>query len=125
MDPIGLSLENYDAVGSWRDTERDNTPIDASALAADGAKFEGPSGLRAALMRRPELFVETVASKLLTYGLGRGLDHHDAPAVRAITQQAARHDYSFSSLLLGVVNSVPFQWREAAKTSDAGQVASR
>jgi hypothetical protein len=111
MDPIGFALENFDAVGVWR-TRDAGTPIDASGELFDGTKVDGVVTLRQALLKRPEVFAGTVTRKLLTYALGRGLDHHDVPAVRAIVREAARHDYRFSSLVLGIVNSVPFQMRE-------------
>ena len=87
MDPVGFSLENYDAVGRWRTTEED-TPIDASGNLPDGGQFAGVSGLRHALLSRPELFVTTLTEKLLTYGLGRGLESYDAAAVRKIVRDA-------------------------------------
>lgn len=112
MDPVGFSLENYDAVGRWR-TAEEGKPIDASGGLPDGSKFEGVAGLQKALLGRPELFVTTVTEKLLTYSLGRGVEYYDAPAVRKIVREARTQDYRFSSLLLGVVNSAPFQMRRS------------
>src|ERR1700676_5470229 len=112
MDPVGFSLENYDAVGRWRTTDED-APIDTSGNLPDGGQFAGVSGLRQALLSRPELFVTTLTEKLLTYGLGRGLESYDAPAVRKIVQDAGANDYHFSSLILGIVNSTPFQMRRS------------
>jgi len=112
MDPVGFSLENYDAVGRWR-TDETGAPIDASGNLPDGIKFEGASGLRQALMSRPELFVTTMTEKLLTYGLGRGLEYYDAAAVRKIVRDAHSKDDRFSSLILGIVNSTPFQMRRS------------
>ena len=112
MDPAGLSMENYDAIGRWRDTEGDK-PIDAAGSLPGGAVFEGVAGLRKALLERPEVFVGTVAEKLLVYALGRGLDHTDAPAVRAIVRAAAERNYRLSELVLGVVRSTPFQMRRS------------
>ena len=112
MDPIGLSVENFDAIGRWRTTEGD-APVDASGGFPDGSTFAGAAGLRKALLHRPELFVTTFTEKLLTYALGRGLEHHDAPAVRTITRSAASDDYRFSSLILGIVKSTPFQMRRS------------
>ena len=115
MDPVGLSLEKFDAVGRWRARTGTNHPIiDTSGSLPDGTKFEGAAGLRQALVSRPDLFVTTLAEKLLTYGLGRGVEYYDAPAVRAITREAARSDYRFSSLILAIVNSTPFQMRKAS-----------
>ena len=112
MDPVGFSLENYDAVGRWRTAEED-TPIDASGGLPDGVKFAGVSGLRHALLSHPELFVTTLTEKLLTYGLGRGLESYDAPAVRKIVREARNNDYRFSSIVLGIVNSTPFEMRRS------------
>ena len=112
MDPLGLSLENYDAIGRWRTLGESATPIDASGMSPDGARFEGPDGLRSALLGS-DRFVATLTEKMLTYALGRGLEHYDAPAVRAVLREAARDDYRFSSLVLGVVQSTPFRMRRA------------
>jgi hypothetical protein len=110
MDPIGLSLENFDAVGAWRALDG-GAPIDATTRLGDGTVIDGPVALRRALLKRPEVFVATVTEKLMIYALGRGLSYHDLPAVRAIVNSAAGQDYRFSSLILGVVRSVPFQMR--------------
>jgi Protein of unknown function (DUF1592)/Protein of unknown function (DUF1588)/Protein of unknown function (DUF1585)/Protein of unknown function (DUF1587)/Protein of unknown function (DUF1595)/Planctomycete cytochrome C len=111
IDPAGLSLENFDAVGRWRTRSEAGTPIDASGGLPDGSTFDGASGLRQALLARPELVVGNAIEKLLTYALGRGLDYHDAAAVRRITRDAVTHDYRFSSLVLGIVRSTPFRMR--------------
>ena len=113
MDPVGFALENYDAVGRWRDSEG-GTPIDASATLFDGTVVNGVSELQAALLRRPELFVGTIAEKLLTFATGRGVESYDAPAVRAILRDARADEYRFSSLVLGVVKSTSFQMRKAS-----------
>ena len=118
MDPLGFALEPFDAVGGARAGK-----IDASGTLPDGTPFDGPAGLRAALLRRPEIFVGTLAEKLFTYALGRGLEYYDAPAIRAVTRDAARHDYAFSSLILSVVQSVPFQMRTAASEAVATAAA--
>ena len=112
MDPIGFSLENYDAVGRWR-VHEDGTPIDPSGSLPDGSKFEGASGLQQALLGRPELFVTTVSEKLLTYALGRGVEPYDAPAIRGVVREAQAKDFRFSSVILGIVNSAPFQMRRS------------
>ena len=112
MDPAGLSMENFDAIGRWRDAEG-GAAIDAAGSLPGGEDFAGVAGLRGALLDRPEVFVGTVAEKLLTYALGRGLDHADAPAVRAIMRAAAADDYRLSSLILGIVESTPFQMRRS------------
>jgi mono/diheme cytochrome c family protein len=110
MDPLGLALENFDAVGRWRTLGESAAPIDASGSLPDGTRFQGPAGLREALLQS-DRFVPTVTEKLLTYALGRGLEYYDAPAVRAIVRNAARDEYRFSSLILGVVQSAPFRMR--------------
>ncbi len=111
MDPPGFALEQFDAVGRYRTRNEANAPIDASGVLPDGTVFEGAAGLREALLGRPDLFVTTLTEKLLVYALGRGVEHHDAPAIRAITREAAADGHRFSSLILGVVKSPPFQMR--------------
>jgi hypothetical protein len=113
LDPIGFALENFDAVGAWR-THDAGVPIDASGQLANGLKVDGVVALRQALLSEPEVFVTTVAKKLLTYALGRGLDYRDMPEVRAIVRNAAQDNYRFSSLILGVVHSTPFRMTTAA-----------
>jgi hypothetical protein len=110
IDPPGFALENYDAVGRWR-SDDDGAAIDASGRLAGGATFQGPHGLRDALLNQPELFVSTITEKLMTYALGRGLEPYDAPAVRKIVHDAGGRDYRFSSLVLGIVGSTPFEMR--------------
>jgi hypothetical protein len=112
MDPIGFALENYDAVGRWRDAEG-GKPIDASGGLPDGSKFEGASGLQRALLSRPEVFTTTFTAKLLTYALGRGVEYYDAPSVRAIVRQAQANDFRFSSFIVGIAGSTPFQMRRS------------
>jgi hypothetical protein len=112
MDPLGFSLENYDAVGRWR-TAEDNKPIDASGGLPDGSKFDGVAGLQKALLSRPEIFVTTLSEKLLTYALGRGVEYYDAPAIRKIVRDARASDYRFSTIVLGIVESTPFQMRRS------------
>jgi hypothetical protein len=118
MDPIGFALENFDAVGAWR-THDAGATIDASGELADGTVVNGVSAVRAALLRRPDVFVGTLTEKLLTYALGRGLDYHDMPAVRAIVRDAAADNYRFSSIVLGIVKSAPFQNRLSPMPSAA------
>jgi hypothetical protein len=110
MDPIGLSLETFDAVGRRRRAEA-GTPIDASGGLPDGSRFADVDGLEAALLRRPELFVGAFAEKLQTYALGRGVEYYDAPAIRAIVRDARSQGFRISSIILGVVKSQPFQMR--------------
>ncbi len=112
MDPIGFALENFDAVGEWRTREAGGS-IDASGQLADGTPIDGVVTLREALVRHPENFASTLTEKLLTYGLGRGLDYYDMPVVRAIVRDSARSDYRFSAIVMGIVRSTPFQMRSA------------
>ena len=111
MDPIGFSMENFDALGRWRDRDAGST-IDASGTLPEGTRFEGIPGLRKLLLDHSEEFVSTVTEKLLMYAVGRNLQYYDAPAVRQIVRGAARDNYTLTSLVLGVVKSVPFQMRE-------------
>jgi hypothetical protein len=111
MDPIGLALENFDAVGGWR-TEDAGRPIDASTQLFDGAAVDGAVALRAALLSREAVMVTTITEKLMTYALGRGLEYYDMPAVRAIVREAAHDDYRFSAVVHGIVTSVPFRMRQ-------------
>ncbi len=111
MDPVGLSLENFDAIGRWRALTAGLAPIDASGGLPDGTTFDGVAGLRQAILDRSDQFVRTLADKLLTYALGRATEHYDAPAVRAVERAAAAGGYRFSDLVLGIVRSTPFQMR--------------
>jgi hypothetical protein len=113
MDPVGLSMENFDAVGRWRTRTEDGMPVDASGGLPSGATFEGMAGLKQALLSHPDLFVNTVTEKLLTYALGRGIEYYDAPAVRGILRDTQNTDYQFSSLILSIVKSTPFQMRRS------------
>jgi hypothetical protein len=110
MDPIGLSLENFDAVGHWRETDS-GFKIDPSAQLTDGTKLDGPASLRKALLNRPEAFVGTMTEKLLMYAIGRETKYYDMPVVRAIMHDSETDRYRLSDLILGVVNSAPFQMR--------------
>lgn len=112
MDPLGFSLDNFDAVGRWRSKE-DGLPIDASGQLADGTKINGVEDLRHALLEHPERFVSTLTEKLMTYALGRGLEYYDMPVVRGITRDAARDDDRFSSIVMGIVQSTPFEMKRA------------
>ena len=112
MDPIGFSLENFDAVGAFRQ-EFENQPIDASGTMPDGDAFAGPAGLRGILLDRSDLFVGTLTQKMMTYALGRGLEYYDMPTVRQIVREAADDDYRWSSIVLGIVRSAPFQMRRS------------
>jgi hypothetical protein len=110
MDPLGFALENYDAIGRYRATE-DGRPIDASGVTPDGVKFEGLAGLRGIMEGRREDFVSTATEKLLVYALGRGVEYYDQPAIRKIVREAASGDYRWSSIIVGITKSAPFQMR--------------
>jgi hypothetical protein len=113
MDPIGFAMEHFDAVGRWRDTDGGQA-IDASGVFPGGATFDGIAGLKRELLRHPEQFASTAAERLLMYAVGRNLQYYDAPAVRAILREAAPSRYTLASLVLGVVKSRPFRFRESS-----------
>src|SRR5262249_16907369 len=113
MDPLGFSLENFDAVGRWRSTGEGGAPIDASGTLPDGMRVDGPDGLRMLLLQRQEQFVQTLTEKLLTYALGRSVEFFDMPTVRTITREAAGSDYRWSSIILGIIKSPSFQMRRS------------
>ena len=122
IDPPGLALENFDPIGRWR--ERDSgQPIDATTTLPGGIAVSGPSGLRDAILSRPELFVSTLTEKLMVYALGRRLEADDMPAVRRIVREAARTDYRFDDIVLGIVRSIQFQQKARFSTSQAPTVA--
>ena len=110
MDPIGFSLENFDAIGAWRTTDTGGT-VDASGILADGAPINGASDLLNILAAHPEEFVRTMTKMLMTYALGRGTDYYDMPVVRGIVRDGAKQNYRFSALVMGIVNSPPFQMK--------------
>jgi hypothetical protein len=118
MDPLGFSLENFDGVGEWR-TKDQSGPIDASGQLADGTKVEGPVTLRQALMKHPEQFTGTVAEKLMTYALGRGLEYYDMPVVRGIVRDSSKDNYKLTALIMGIVKSSPFQMRRSQGANEA------
>jgi hypothetical protein len=115
MDPLGFSLENFDALGKWRTTS-DGVPIDASASLPDGSRFEGIAGLRALLLNHREDFVRTFTDRLLSYSIGRGTEPSDWPAVRKIVRETASEDHRWSSIILAIVRSTPFQMSRRAGT---------
>ena len=114
MDPIGFALENFDAVGRWRTISESGEKIDASGVLPDGTKFNGPAELRAMLVKNREQFVAVVAEKLLVYALGRGLEYQDAPAIRQMVHRSEETNYSFESLVLGLVKSTPFTMKRSS-----------
>jgi hypothetical protein len=110
MDPIGFALENFDAVGQWRDHDGSNA-IDVSSKLPDGTVVDGVAGVKQLILKDPQRFVGAMTEKLLMYGIGRNVQYFDAPAVRKIVRDAAAGDYKFESLVLGVAKSAPFQMR--------------
>jgi hypothetical protein len=122
LDPLGFALENFDAVGQWQDQTVDGLPIDAAGVLADGTPVDGPQELRAALTAKPEVFAGAVAEKLLIYALGRGLEPADMPVVRSILRNAAKDDYRLTAIVLGIVDSLPFQMR--TKPGDPSELES-
>jgi hypothetical protein len=113
MDPLGFALENYDAVGRWRTTSETGLPFDTSGLLPDGTRFDGPRGLRTLLLGRHSQFISTVTGKLLTYALGRNLKPFDQSSVRKIATSTTNQNYSWSSIIVGVVQSTPFRMRRS------------
>ena len=112
MDPVGFSLENFDALGRWRNLE-EGRPVDASGGLPDGSKFSGIAGLEEALLKRPDVFVNTLAEKLLTFALGRAVEHYDGPAIRKVVREAEGADYRFSAIIVGLARSTPFTMRKS------------
>ena len=125
IDPLGLALENFDAVGQWRTLGDGGSALDTSGSLPGGQSFEGVAGLRQALLSRPDVFVGTLTEKLMTYALGRGIDYRDAPAVRQIRREAGRERYRFSSLVLAIARSAPFQMRRPGDHASEKAAASR
>jgi mono/diheme cytochrome c family protein len=124
MDPIGFALENFDAIGEWRAQDRwAGTPIDPSGVLIDGTKVSGPADLRKALVKRGPQFVQTLTEKLMTYALGRSVEYYDMPTVRQIVRDAARDNYRFSSLVMGIVKSAPFQMRKVPESDPVSTTA--
>jgi hypothetical protein len=127
MDTLGFALENFDAVGLWRQKDRiAESVIDSTGEMPDGTKLNGPDDLRNVLLANPNQFVQTLTEKLMTYALGRVTDYHDMPIVRGIVRDAAKDDYRFSSIVLHIVESDPFQKRQVpADTAPVQNTAQR
>jgi hypothetical protein len=123
IDPVGFALENFDAVGKWRERTREGLEIDSHGILANGTPVDGPVALREALLANPEVFASTVTEKMLIYGMGRGLEPSDMPVVRSIVRNAAEHDYSLTTIVLGIVDSYPFQMRTNGPASGATTIA--
>jgi hypothetical protein len=129
IDPVGFALENFDSVGHWRNAGLDGAPLDTSGVLADGSKVNGPVALREAILSHPDAFTTIVTERMLTYALGRGLEPDDMPVVRRIEKKAAQNDYKLSSIVMGIIESAPFQMRtklepaESVKTPGTASVA--
>jgi hypothetical protein len=119
IDPVGFALENFDAVGQWQTATTEGLKIDSAGVLADGTPIDGPVALRKAMTARPEVFVGTVTEKLMIYALGRGLEPVDMPVVRSILRGAAKNNYTMQALILGIVQSSPFQMRTKLSNNDA------
>jgi hypothetical protein len=114
MDPLGFALDNFDGIGGWRDSTGPGAPlIDSSGTLPDGTPFNGPKGLREILAKQKDMFVETFTERLLTYALGRGVEEYDRPVIRKIVHEASADDDRWSSIILNIVNSTPFQMRRS------------
>jgi len=122
IDPVGFALENFDSVGVWRGTGPDGAPLDVAGTLADGKQINGPAALREAILSRPDAFVTIVTERMLTYALGRGLEPADMPVVRRIVKKAAQNDYRLSSIVMGIVESAPFQMRTKLEAAAAGKL---
>jgi hypothetical protein len=123
IDPVGFSLENFNAVGQWREHEGEGEAIDAAGALPGVGEFRGIKGLEDALLSRPELFTATLTEKLLIFALGRGMEYYDAPAIRKIVRDAEKDKYRFSAVILGIVKSVPFQMRRATTPANETNTA--
>jgi hypothetical protein len=117
MDPLGFALENFDVIGGWRTIDETGNPVEPNGTTASGAKIDGFPGLRSYLLEQPEQFPRTVTEKLMAYALGRMLESYDRPAVRTIVRDAAAHDYRWSAIILGIVESPAFLTRASHTTN--------
>jgi hypothetical protein len=125
IDPVGFALENFNAVGQWQSTTREGLRIDSAGVLADGTAVDGPVALRKALLARPEVFVGTVTEKMMIYALGRGLEAVDMPVVRSIVKGSAKDNYAMQSIVLGIVQSNPFQMRTKLTNTSAVKTAAQ
>jgi hypothetical protein len=125
MDPLGLALENFNAIGRWRTVSESKEPVDATGELPTGGKFNGPDDLRRLLMGKPDQFVETITEKLMMYGTGRGLEYFDYPTLRSIVSNAAADKYRASSIVLGIVRSVPFRMRRPTDPQNETKIAAK
>jgi hypothetical protein len=123
IDPLGQALEGFNPIGEWRSVERESgVRIDSRGQLAGGREVESPADLREALAAEPDMFVQTLTEKLLTYALGRSIEYYDMPAVRRVVDEAAADDYTFASIVMAIANSRPFRMRTVPGTEDANEV---
>lgn len=122
IDPAGFALENFDSVGKWRDKGPDGSPLDVAGTLVDGTHINGPVELRNAILSRPDAFVTVITEKMMTYALGRGLEPPDMPVVRRIVRKASQNDYKLSSIVMGIVESAPFQMRTKLDPAQSGSL---
>jgi hypothetical protein len=118
IDPVGFALENFNSVGQWRESDVDGKPLDTAGVLADGSKVTGPVALRNVILSRPEAFATTLTERVMTYALGRGMEPSDMPVIRGIVSTAARNDYAFGAIIMGIIESAPFQMRTRLESVD-------
>ena len=121
IDPIGFALENFDSVGNWRDKGPDGAPLDTAGTLVDGTQVNGPAALRQAILSRPNAFATILAERMMTYALGRKVEPSDMPVVRRIVKNVAQNDYKLSSVVMGIVESAPFQMRTKLEAETVGR----
>jgi hypothetical protein len=125
IDPVGFALENFNAVGQWREADADGSPVDAAGVLADGSAVDGPAALREAILSRPDAFVTALTERLMIYALGRGLEPSDMPVVRRVVSQAAQDGYRLRSIIMGIVESAPFQMRTTLEPAETVNTVAR
>ena len=118
IDPVGFALENFNSVGQWRESDVDGKPLDTAGVLADGSKVTGPVALRNVILSRPEAFATTLTERVMTYALGRGMEPADMPVIRGIVRKAARNDYAFGAIIMGIIESAPFQMRTRLESAE-------
>ena len=118
IDPVGFALESFNPVGQWRDKDIDGTPLDTAGVLADGSKVNGPAALRNVILSRPDAFATTLTERVMTYALGRGMEPSDMPVIRGIVKKAAQRNYAFQAIIMGIVESAPFQMRTRLESAE-------
>jgi hypothetical protein len=118
IDPVGFALENFNPVGQWRESDVDGKPLDTAGVLADGSKVNGPVALRNVILSRPDAFANTLTERVMTYALGRGMEPSDMPVIRGIVKKAAVNNYAFQAIIMGIVESAPFQMRTRLESAE-------